>query len=154
MPSPQPRAVFEAFLRAANRRDVAALAELVHPDYIEVYPQSGEETHGIDNLRAIIEHYPGGFEDKGTDRVIGSEDRWVLTPAFTLLRIEGAGDNFTGVQRARYPDGSEWYVVSIGEIHDARIWRLQTFFAPAFDPPAWRSAWVNLVPVGTEAADG
>ena len=81
MPSPQPRAVFEAFLRAANRRDVAALAELVHPDYMEVYPQSGEQTHGIENLRAIIEHYPGGFEDKGTDRVIGSEDRWVLTPA-------------------------------------------------------------------------
>ena len=154
MPTPQSRAVFEAFLRAANRQDVAALADLVHPDYMEVYPQSGEQTRGIENLSAIITHYPGGIEDMGTDRVVGSEDRWVLTPVFTLLRIEGDGDTFTGVQKARYPDASEWYVISVGEIRDFRVWRVQTFFAPAFDPPAWRSSWVDVIPVSAEAAGG
>ena len=144
MPSRDPRAVFEAFLRAANSRDLAALVELAHPDYVETYPQSGERTHGIDNLCAIIEGYPGGFEDKGTHRVVGSEDRWVATPAYTMLRIEGAGDTFTGVQRVRYPDNSEWHVVSIGEIRDGRVWRVETFFAPAFDPPDWRSSWVDV----------
>lgn len=146
MPSQQPRAVFEAFLQASNRRDTAALRDLVHRDYVETYPQSGERTHGFENLRAIIEGYPGGFEDVGTDRVVGSEDRWVMTPAFTLLRIEGAGDTFTGVQRARYPDGSEWYVVSIGEIREGRVWRVQTFFGPTFEAAAWRSSWVEVVP--------
>ena len=150
MPSPEPRAVFEAFLRAVNSRDEAALDALVHPDYLESYPQSGEQTRGAENLRAIIEHYPGGYEDKGLDRVVGSEDRWVVTPAFTLLRIEGAGDTFTSVQRARYPDGSAWQVVSIGEIRDGRVWRVQTFFAPAFDAPAWRSAWVEVVQTTNE----
>ena len=145
MTAPEPRAIFEAFLRAVNRRDEAALDALVHPDYLETYPQSGEQTRGVENLRAIIAHYPGGYEDKGLDRVVGSEDRWVVSPAFTLLRIEGAGDTFTSVQQARYPDGSEWHVVSIGEIRDHRVWRVQTFFAPAFDPPAWRSSWVEVV---------
>lgn len=140
----QPRVVFETFLRAVNGRDTAVLDALLHPDYVETYPQSGEETHGISNLRAIIEHYPGGYEDKGTDRIVGIEDRWVLTPSFTLLRIEGAGDTFTGVQKARYPDGSEWHVVSIGEIRDGRVWRVQTFFAAAFEPPAWRAGWVRV----------
>jgi hypothetical protein len=145
MPTSEPRAVFEAFLSAVNSRNTAALDALVHPDYLETYPQSGERTHGVENLRAIIDQYPGGYEDKGLHRVVGSEDRWVVTPAYTLLRIEGAGDTFTSVQQARYPDGSEWHVVSIGEIRDGRMWRVQTFFAPAFDPPAWRSLWVEVV---------
>ena len=145
MPSLEPRAVFEAFLRAVNSRDAAALGELVHPEYIETYPQSGERTRGVENLRAIIERYPGGFIETGTDRVVGSEDHWVVTPAFTLLRIEGEGDTFTGVQKARYPDGSDWYVVSIGEIRSGRVWRVQTFFAATFDPPTWRSQWVEMV---------
>jgi hypothetical protein len=152
VPSSEPRAIFEAFLRAVNSRDAAALGELVHPDYIDSYPQSGERTHGLENLRAIIEGYPGGFEDKGTNRVVGSEDRWVVTPAFTLLRIEGAGDTFTGVQRVRYPDGSVWHVLSIGEIRDDRVWRVQTFFAPVFDAPAWRSSFVEL-DEGAEAGE-
>ena len=144
MPLPEPRVVFEAFLSAVNSRNTAALDALVHPDYLETHPQSGERIHGVANLRAIIEHYPGGYEDKGLHRVVGSEDRWVVTPAYTLLRIEGAGDTFTSVQQARYPDGSDWHVVSIGEIRDGRVWRVQTFFAPAFDAPAWRSPWVEV----------
>jgi SnoaL-like domain len=150
VPSPQPRAVFEAFIQALNRGDAAALRGLVHPDYIETYPQSGERIRGVENLRAIIEGYPGGYEDKGTDRVVGSEDRWVMTPAFTLLRIEGAGDTFTGVQKIRYPDGNEWYAVSIGEIRDGRVWRMQTFFAQPFEAPAWRSSWVEAVQTAKE----
>jgi SnoaL-like domain len=150
MPSPEPRAVFEAYLRAVNSRNAAALDALVHPDYLETYPQSRERTHGVENLRAIIEHYPGAYQDKGLDRIVGSEDHWVMTPSFTLLRIEGAGDTFTSVQQARYPDGSDWHVVSIGEIRDGRVWRVQTFFAPAFDPPAWRSSWVEVVQTTNE----
>lgn len=69
-----------------------------------------------------------------------------MTPVFTLLRIEGAGDTFTSVQKARYPDGSDWYVVSVGEIRDGRVWRVQTFFAATFDAPAWRSPWVEVIP--------
>jgi hypothetical protein len=44
--------------------------------------------------------------------------------------------DYTGVQEASYPDGSEWFVVVIGEIRDGHLWRVQTFFAPTFEPPA------------------
>jgi hypothetical protein len=92
-----------------------------------------------------MEHYPGGgWTDEGRDRVVGAEDRWVTTPSFTLLRIEGTGNVYTGVQRARYPDGSTWFVLIIGEMHDGLVLRAQSFFAPTFDPPAWRSPWVEL----------
>ena len=145
MPSPEPRAIFEAYLRALNRGDAATLRGLVHPDFTETYPQSGELIRGFENLRAIMENYPGGFEGEGTDRVVGSADRWVVTPASTLLRIEGAGDTFTGVTRIRYRDGSDWYSVSIGEVRDGLMWRVQTFWGETFEAPAWRSSNVEKI---------
>lgn len=144
MTSRDPRAVFEAYLRAVNGRDVEALERLVHADFEDFYPQSGERIRGGANLRSVIEHYPGGYQGTGVTQVVGTEDRWVVTPVFSLVRIEGAGDTFTGVSRGRYPDGSEWYIVNIGQVRDGLVWRVQTFFAPRFEPPAWRSAWVTL----------
>ena len=139
------RAAFEAYLDALNQRDLTALDALLHPDFEDLYPQSGELTRGPANLRAIIENYPdGGWTDQGRERVEGAEDRWVTTPTFTVLRIEGSGNVFTGVQRAQYPDGTEWHVILIGEMRDGKAWRMQTYWAPRFEAPAWRAAWVEV----------
>jgi len=146
MPSPEPRAVFEAFVRAVNSGDTAALDGLVHRDFAETFPQSGELIRGLDNLRAEMEGHPGGYEGKGTDRVVGSADRWVVTPSSTLVRIEGAGDTFTGVSKVHYSDGSDWYAVMIGEIRDGRVWRLETFWGETFEAPAYRSSIVEKIP--------
>ena len=138
------RTVFERYIAAANSRDVNALDEVLHADFEDFYPQSGERTRGPESLKGILRNYPGGFEGGGTSRVVGAEDRWVATPAFTLLRIEGTGNQFTAVQKGRYPDGSDWYVVVIAEIKDGKVWRVESFFAPVFDPPEWRSEWVDV----------
>ena len=138
------RATFERFLVAVNARDIDELDEVLHPDFEDQYPQSGEVTRGAEDIKSIIRNYPGGYEDLGQKRVIGVEDAWVTTPLFTVLRIEGSGNTYTGLQRARYPDGSEWYVVVIGELKDGKVWRVQTLWAPTFDPPAWRAPWVEV----------
>jgi len=138
------RSVFEAYLRAANGRDMAALEGLFDDDFEDVYPQSGELTRGLANFRSIIEQYPGGgYAGQGTDRLVGTEDRWVLTPSFTVVRIEGTGDTFTGVTRSRYPDGTDWYIVTIAQMRNGKLWRAETYFAQTFEPPAWRAAWVE-----------
>jgi hypothetical protein len=152
MSSPEPRVVFEAYVRALNSGDTAALGGLVHPDYTVTFPQSGELIRGVENLRAEIVGHPGGFEGKGTDRVVGSADHWVVTPSFTLLRIEGAGDTFTGVSKIHYPDGTDWYDVSIGEIRDGLVWRVQTFWGQTFEAPAWRSLIVEKIPTEKNTA--
>lgn len=139
------REAFEAYLNAFIERDFDTLDALTHPDFEDVYPQSGERVRGAANLRAIIENYPeGGPEDRGRERVEGAEDRWVTTPSFTVLRIEGTGSVFTAVQRAQYPDGSAWHVIVIGEMRDGKAWHMQTYFAPSFEPQGWRAAWVEV----------
>jgi hypothetical protein len=144
MPSKDSRADLESYLNATNGRDFEALERLVHPDYEDFYPQSGERIHGGANLRAVLEHYPGGYSGGGVAEVIGTEDRWVVTPAFSIVRVEGAGETFTGASRGRFPDGSEWFIVNIGQLRDGLVWRVQTFFAQTFEPAAWRSAWVTV----------
>lgn len=144
--SETPRAIFERYLEAIQARDLATLRHLAHPDFEDLYPQSGELTRGIENLIGIITNYPGVLESLGRDRVVGGEDRFVRTPMFTVLRVEGGGDHFTGIQRARYPDGSTWFIVIVAELRDGLVYRTSSFFAPTFAPPAWRSGLVEVQP--------
>ena len=146
MESNASRQVVERYLRALNEHDMATVLELTHPDFEDFYPQSGELTRGAANLEAILTNYPGALEGLGQDRVIGGEDRYVRSPLFTIIRVEGSEEAFTGIQRAKYPDGSLWYVILVVELRDGLINRTETFFAPTFDPPAWRAQWVESRP--------
>ena len=143
-----PRATFERFVALVNGGDVNALDEILHPEFEETWPQSGERVRGVANFKAILANYPGGPQKREIERIVGSEDRWVFTPSQTLLRIGGAGEVYTGVFRTRYPDGSRWYVIQVLEFKDRRVWHAQTFFAPVFDAPEWRRQWVERTDEG------
>jgi hypothetical protein len=140
------RQTFEAWVEAIQAQDFEALRHLAHPEFEDFYPQSGEATVGVDNLIAIMSGYPGGVEALGRDRLVGGEDRYLRTPIFTVVRIEGEGDTITGISRARYPDGSRWMILAFGEIRDGLVYRTESYFAPYFDPAEWRSALVELRP--------
>jgi hypothetical protein len=143
MATPDPKERFRAFLERLNSGDLSAIEEYVAPGYEEVYPQSGERIRGPANLRAILEHYPGGSMQRVPGRVVGAEDQWVSTPLFTVIKVEGSGNAYTAVQRVRYPDGSNWHVVTLAELHDGKVSRAETYFAPSFDAPRWRASWVE-----------
>ncbi len=148
----EPREVFERYVEVLNRQDWGELDNLLHADYVEEYPQSGERIRGIANIKALMSNYPGAEAIAGNVAnvdVVGGEAEWLVTPAFTVVRVEGSGDVFTGVARSRYPDGSLWHVVALLKMRDGKIWRSTTFFAQAFPAPEWRSQWVEPIEPGT-----
>jgi hypothetical protein len=118
---------------------------LQHAEFIEDWPQSGERIRGRVNSRAITENYPGGLVKNGVSkrRMVGSEDRWVMSPSFTLLRIEGTGDTFTFEGTAVYPGGDKGFVVAIAKVVDGKVARVTSYFAPPFEAPQWRAQWVE-----------
>jgi len=136
------REVVERYM-AALPGDQATLRALRHEDFVEDWPQSGERIRGADRMAQIDAHYPGGMPTGNLERIVGSEDRWIMTPAFTLLRVTGSGDAYTALARANYPDGTLWYVVTLLEVRDAKIARATTLFAPQLEAPAWRAEWVE-----------
>ena len=40
-------------------QNIDAIDDLIHDDYVEEYPQSGERIRGKDNARTVYENYPG-----------------------------------------------------------------------------------------------
>jgi limonene-1,2-epoxide hydrolase len=141
-----PRAVVEAFVRAIEAKDFAAQGALVTDDFVDEMPQSGERIRGRDNARAIAEQYPGGVGtlEPSAGRIIGADDRWVMTPTFSILRIEGSGDTYTYTGTVHYPaTGEVWHIVVIAVVRQGKIARTTSFYAPKFEAPAWRAPFVE-----------
>jgi hypothetical protein len=134
---------FRSMLERLNDGDLAAMDDLFHPDYQEDWPQFGERVRGIANLRAIVENYPGGGLERSGRRLVGGEERWQLAPNYTVVRVAGSGDDYTGVVRVRYPDQSDWYVISIVHFRDGKGASGESYFAPVLEAPEWRSQWVE-----------
>jgi hypothetical protein len=143
------RQFFRRYIQAIAELDFATLEGMIHPDYVGDYPQSGERFKGFASLRAQLENYPGGINparlEDSTTKILGDEDRWAISPGYTVLPLAGP-ERYTTVSRAAYPDGSRWWVVSILTLKDGKVHHAETYFAPEFDPPEWRKDLVEIVP--------
>jgi hypothetical protein len=139
------RAVVERFAKAIQDKDFDAQAALVTDDCIEDMPQSGERVRGQANRDAVVRGYPGGVGtvDADSSRLVGADDRWVMTPSFTPLRIEGSGDVYTYVGTVRYPNGQTWQMIAILELRGGKIARMTTWYAAPFEAPEWRAPFVE-----------
>lgn len=137
--------VVRAYVQATVVNDGEVMARLRDSAWVLDYPQSGERIRGNANDRAIADHYPGGLPEVDPGRIVGSEDRWVVTPSFTVQRVAGSGDTWWVEGRASYPDGSTWYVATMYQLRGGRIFHEITYWAQPFDSPAWRSQWVEPI---------
>jgi len=142
------RAVVQRFAKAIQDKDFEAQEALIADDFVEEMPQSGERVRGRANWGAVGRGYPGGVGtvDADSSRLVGAEDRWVLTPTFAPLRIEGSGDVYTYVGTVRYPNGQTWQMIAIIELRAGKIARMTTWYAAPFDAPEWRAPFVERFP--------
>ena len=107
-------------------KDEIAAAEIFADDAIIEWPQSGERIRGKPQIIALHEASPVKV-DFEIRRIVGSGDLWVTE---TTIRYDGARPT-----RA----------VFIMEFRDARVVRETDYFGEPFDPPDYRSAWVELM---------
>ena len=148
MTQPSNREIVDAFVRAIEAKDLDAQLALMADDFVDEMPQSGERTRGRENYRRIFENYPGGVgtaEAEGK-RIIGSEDRWVMTPTFAALRVEGSGDTYTYVGTITYGGGDVWQVIVIVQLRDGKLARSTSWYAAPFEAPDWRAPFVERFP--------
>ena len=107
--------------------DEAAYAALVHEDFVQEWPQSGERVRGKTACLNIARNYPGG------------------PPQITLGRISGAGDHWVVEGTSRYPDGTDWHIVAVLELRDGKVVRETDYFGPTYPAPEWRQQWVEPI---------
>ena len=120
------RATLENMITAKVRGDWDEVGEAMADDAIVDWPQSGERLVGRQACLTVYRNYPGG------------------SPRYELQRITGGPDVFTVEARGDY-SGELVYMTSIVEFREGKIARETDYFASAFEAPAWRAQWVQLV---------
>jgi ketosteroid isomerase-like protein len=123
MSEQQNRDTLERYFQALEHQDLDAMEELLHDDYVEEYPQSGERIRGKDNWRKIAENYPG-------------------LPNMTDHSYVLSGDLGVMKMTLEY-DGNRVYACEIVELQDGKIKRARAYFAEPFEAPEWRAQWVE-----------
>ena len=143
------RVIVERYAAALAANDSAMMRECLAPDYVGRYPQSGELIRGVANRLAIGENFPGQEEARlsGTIREIrGRDDEFVSTaswPAWTIVHLTGSNDEFTLTGTVNYPNGETWHAVLLITVRGGKVWRETDYFAPTFEPAAWREPFVE-----------
>jgi hypothetical protein len=106
-----------------ERQDIDAIADLMHDDYVEEYPQSGERIRGKDNVREVYENYPS-------------------LPTLIDYSYRLSGD-FAVVEMILDYEGNRMNVCEIVDFEDGQIKRARAYFAEPFEAPEWRAQWVE-----------
>ena len=125
------RAALERHWSDINDQDV--VHEIYHDAVLE-FPQGGERLVGLANIRAMREVYPS-----------------VLT--MTTKRIRGSGDLWVAENIITYDGTKSMHTVNIMEFRDGKVVRETIYFGDPWEPPAWRTQWVELVDRATSRID-
>ncbi|HVF08485.1 MAG TPA: nuclear transport factor 2 family protein [Actinomycetota bacterium] len=121
-------AIAEALWQRLGAGDWDGARGLMHDEYVQEWPQSGERIEGPDDALAINRNFPGGL------------------PAMSIQRTSGSGDQVVLEAELRYADGSIYQDVSIIEVRDGKVVKETDYFAQPFDAPQWRAQWVRRMP--------
>lgn len=121
---PSPTRTIERFFAAIQEGDSATLLEVLTPDAITRWPQSGEQITGAMACVNVYANYPGGPPRARVKRIVGEGALWVAE----LTADYGA---------------ERWSVVSIFEFQGSRIARMTDYFAAPFPAPEWRRSLVE-----------
>jgi ketosteroid isomerase-like protein len=120
------RAALDRHWAASAAGDQDTEHEIYDDDVVVDYAQSGERIRGRRNLQALRSNHPARLD-------------------FTIRRILGGGDLWITEYVIDY-DGKPAFTVSIMEFRDGKVVHETQYFADPFDPPAWRSSWVEPMP--------
>jgi ketosteroid isomerase-like protein len=118
------RDTIKRYFQAVEQRDLDAMANLMHDDYAEEYPQSGEKIRGKHNARSILENYPGGLPNMIDHSYVVSGDLGVMK-----MTLEYGGNRV--------------YACEVIDFQDGKIKRARAYFGEPFEAPEWRAQWVE-----------
>jgi hypothetical protein len=123
MSEQQNRDTLERYFQALEQQDLDAMEELLHDDYVEEYPQSGERIRGKDNWRKMAENYPG-------------------LPSLIDHSYKISGDLAVIELTVDY-GGSRMHACEVVEFEEGKVKRRRAYFGEPFEAPEWRAQWVE-----------
>ena len=122
------RATLDRYWEATVALDLERIHEIYHDDVIVEFPQSGELIRGKHNIYELRARYPAKV-------------------TYKMLRVRGDGNLWTTEVIVTYDNdkGRRVYGVAIMEFRDDKVAHETLYFGYPFEPPGWRSHWVEII---------
>ena len=117
------RLIMDQYWEATLAHDLVKVHEFYHDDVMVEFPQSGELIRGKHNIYQLRVHYPAKV-------------------TFEIMRVRGEGNLWITELIITY-DGRPVNVVGIMQFRDGKIAHETHYYADPFEPPEWRSEWVE-----------
>ena len=114
------RDTLERYFQTLETHDLDTMEGLLHDDFVEEYPQSGERIRGKQTFRTVAENRPGGL------------------PNTDVYSIKHNGDLGIGEILFEY-DGNRVYSCFIVELQDNKIKGARAYFSEPFEATEWRA---------------
>ena len=137
--------ICERYMAVSTARDFDAQYELLHPDVVASYPQSGEVFRGRDNYIAMLRNYPGLPEGHlialrgDTHTSVQYPTLPMLSPTITVY----GGDDFVIESEGAYPDGSVYFFIALLHLHQGLVQQETWYFAAPFEAAEWRRPYAD-----------
>ena len=119
------RSILDRYWEVAVAHDLDREREFYHDDVVVEFPQSGEQILGKHNIYQLRAHYPAKLTFKIL-RIRGEENLWITELIITY-------------------DGRPVYAITIMKFRDGKIAHETYYFGDPFEPPKWRSQWVEII---------
>ena len=132
------------YIEAGARNELDALEAMRTPEWQLRWPATDELVPSSATYRTIHEQrIPAAFPASTASVSPAPGDRYLLTPAYTVVRVAGTGDLWLAEARVRYADGSEWCMAKVLELRDGKVHRETDYWAPVQEPPEWRASMTD-----------
>jgi ketosteroid isomerase-like protein len=118
------RDILDRYWEATMAHDLEKVHEFYHDDVVIEFPQSGERISGKHNIYELRKHYP-------------------TKTSFKILNVRGEGHLWVTELTVTYNDGHLVNGVAIMEFRNDKVAHETLYFADPFEPPKWRSQWVE-----------
>ena len=133
------RDVLLRFFEMMNTGDAESMEEVYDEDVLTFHPQMGERIQGLEDNIAVARGFRdlGGvtISEKEREFLGDDEEHYLLTPLFTMVRIQGTGETLVVTAKIRYPDGSDWYTIGLATFRGGKILKQVLFFGPDLRSP-------------------
>ena len=121
----------EHYIRSIHNKDKETLYGLIHDDYVEEYPQSGERIKGKANFKNVYDNFPN-------------------LPSVEGYNLFCSGDLGVVEMLLDYPDGGTYNTCEVVHFKDGKIAHTRMYFGKGFEAADWRSDWVETIGESTE----
>ena len=111
---------------ASAAGDIEKEHDSYNDNVVVEYPQSGERIISRHDIQALRGHHPSKPSGFKIRRIIGNGNLWITEYVIVY-------------------DERSVPTVSIMEFMDGKVIHETQYFAESFEPPAWRSRWVERV---------